>query len=134
MTAAGRYLLCYAGRYAFLLRADAVLHIWERADAAPAELSDCEPIEMLGLLGHGAQVDGVAVGVKTEAEAHVLIVDKVGGFSYIDDAEFVELPRVFDFAGKFFDAACSRAIAGVHALRLRQDAPLAGDQAPPRPL
>lgn len=122
-----RYLLCYAGRYSFLVRAESVLHIWERSEAAPAELSGCIPIEMRRLLGNGARADGVALGLETEAGARVLIVDQVGGFSQAAESDFIELPRVFDFARQIFDAACGRAIAGSHPLRLRGDARLAID-------
>jgi hypothetical protein len=122
-----RYLLCYAARYSFLVEADTVLHIWERSDAPPAELSDTAPIEMSRVLGNGAQTGGVAVGLKTQAGAKILIVDKVGGFSHAAEADFIALPPVFDFARKIFDAACSRAIAGAHPLRLRTDARLSGD-------
>lgn len=122
-----RYLLCYAGRYSILLRAESVLHIWERSEAAPAELSACAPVEMRRLLGIGQLADGVAIGLKTEAGVHILIVDKVGGFSQAADTDFIALPRVFDFAREIFDAACGRAIAGAYPLRLRADARLAAD-------
>lgn len=122
-----RYLLCYAGRFSFLLPADSVLHIWERSEAAPAELAGSAPIEMRKLLGNGTHADGVAVGLSTDAGVHVLIVDKVGGFSHAADADFIELPRVFDFARKIFDAACGRAIAGTYPLRMRTDASLGAD-------
>ena len=122
-----RYLLCYAGRYSFLVHADSVLHIWQRPDAAPAELSDCTPVEMRRLLGDDALPDGIAVGLKTEAGAQILIVDQVGGFSHAADADFIALPRVFHFAREIFDAACCRAIAGAYPLRLRSEARLIAD-------
>ncbi|MGA3302739.1 MAG: hypothetical protein ABSC72_05560 [Methylovirgula sp.] len=119
MMASERYLFCYAGDTAFLVRAHFLRHIWTRSTPTPDEFQRVEAVDLRRRQGQAARDEGVALGLDLPGGADVLLVDRIGGFSDVSEDEFLALPSVFEFARQTFDAACRRAIGGVYPLRLR---------------
>jgi hypothetical protein len=123
MTIGDRYLQCRAGRYHISIPVDAVLRIWRTETPDPSYSTT--PVDLRLLLG-GADADaGVSIAFELPDGVGVLVVDAVNGMASIAEDEFIELPPVFGFACTLFDAACCRAIEGVHPLRLRRQLTLA---------
>ncbi len=118
MTIADRYLLCHVGRYSVSIRAQAIVRVWQTDPATKDPSYSAEPIDLRVLLGGAGP--GIAIAFETPATVEVLLVDRVSGMATIEEAEFFALPLIFGFARTLFDAACRRAIAGVHPLRLRR--------------
>jgi hypothetical protein len=118
MTIGDRYLLCRAGRYHISIPVDAVLRIWRTETPDPSY--SAKPVDLRLVLGEADADAGVAVAFEMPDGVGVLVVDVVSGMASIAEDEFVELPAVFGFACTLFDAACRRAVEGVHPLRLRR--------------
>ncbi len=120
MSGAERYLLCRAASYVIAIPALSVLHVWEADGEAPDLAYAAEPADLRALLGGAHQAPGTAVALEMpDVALTILIVDEVKGMVAIEAEAFLSLPPIFDFARKFFDAACRRAFDGAHPLRLR---------------
>jgi hypothetical protein len=127
MTKTDRYLLGRAGHTHISIRTQAILRVWRTDATAPSQPYDARPIDLRVLLGGATPEPGIAIALETGEAAGVLIIDAVSGMVTIPESEFFALPQVFGFARDLFDAACRRAIEGVHPLRLRSQFSMSAD-------
>lgn len=120
-----RYLLCHAAQTPIAIRAEGLLRIWP-IDAPPSEafaeaFASANRLDLCRSLADDGAAEKITIALQTEDGIGLVGVERIGGFIVLAEADFIALPRTFDFARRFFDAASRRQIDGCHPLRLRPD-------------
>jgi hypothetical protein len=120
VTHAQAYLFGRVGPFGLLMSARLVLHVRAADDLTsdPEEATDV--IDLRGLFGLDVRSRGSCVSLAgDDPSRRVIMLDCIGNLHSIDDSEFLALPDAFRYASSAFDAVCSRAIEGIHGLRVR---------------